>query len=216
MTDRFKISYDEVGRMGIDVHELYDIFKAYTKMSFDEWWGYMKKNHLEANEHFIREWITVEAARDICRYEILRIAEAHDFADPVLFVYVAEEILTASESAEKMACSDEFIAGIKDGVAKLLNEDEEKGTLRIYDYEGEKIFIFEFDGQLWFSSEQVCDILKILDISQLEDDEKMTRDDATIINEAGLFKLISSVNTLEAKNFKQWLVREVLSKIESL
>ncbi|MBR2207295.1 MAG: hypothetical protein IJ859_00640 [Synergistaceae bacterium] len=104
VVDKFKITYDEVGRMGIDIHQLYSIFEANTELSFDEWWEYMKSSHLAENEDFINEWVTLEAAKDICQYEILRLAEEHDFADPIFFCYITEEMLSASEYAEKPQC----------------------------------------------------------------------------------------------------------------
>ena len=122
MKDRFKVSYDEVGRMGIDVHELWKIFGIYADIPFGTWWEYMKNYHLVANKDFIGDWITMEAARDICHYEIMRIAEAHNCADPVFFAMTAEIILTASENAEKTALSDEFLLDVKNGMISLMEQ----------------------------------------------------------------------------------------------
>ena len=94
-----------------------------------------------------------------------------------------------------------------------LFEHEEFGQVRV-------VII---DGEPWFVAADVCRILEIdkTQTRRLDDDEKGLYSIQTlggeqqtiIINEPGLYRLIFSSRTPEAKNFQRWVTHEVLPSI---
>lgn len=97
--------------------------------------------------------------------------------------------------------------------------------LRVFDYEGEEVRTVEKDGEFWWVLKDVCAVLEIKnprDVTRrLEDDEKGVAQidtlggaqEASIINEAGLYNVILRSDKPEAKNFKRWVTHEVLPTI---
>lgn len=81
------------------------------------------------------------------------------------------------------------------------------------------------DGNIWFVSKDVCDVLGIVNnrdaMSRLDDDEKdVVNTDtlggtqkANIINESGMYTLVLTSRKLQAKEFKKWLTHEVIPTI---
>lgn len=81
------------------------------------------------------------------------------------------------------------------------------------------------DKSIWFVAKDVCDVLGIKNTSQaisfLDEDEKgisktytlRGEQDASIINESGLYALILRSNKPEAKTFRKWVTAEVLPAI---
>ena len=94
---------------------------------------------------------------------------------------------------------------------------------------------FEFDstlvrtiakeGQAWFVTKDVCEILDIGDaskaVSRLDDDERGTTtvrtpggpQEVLTVNESGLYSLIFTSRKPEAKRFRKWVTSEVLPAI---
>ncbi len=94
---------------------------------------------------------------------------------------------------------------------------------------------FEFDstlvrtiakeGQAWFVTKDVCDILDIGDaskaVSRIDDDERGTTtvrtpggpQEVLTVNESGLYSLIFTSRKAEAKRFRKWVTSEVLPAI---
>ena len=102
-------------------------------------------------------------------------------------------------------------------------------SLKIFDYNGEKIRTVEKNSEVWFIAKDICDVLGIKNptkaVSSLADDEKMTLTESygqkkrggarfyNIVNEPGLYRLIFRSNRPEAEQFKHWVFHEVLMDI---
>ncbi len=81
------------------------------------------------------------------------------------------------------------------------------------------------DGEPWFVASDVCNILDLGNpsqaISRLDDDEhtlisiegSITGASANIVSESGLYSLILGSRKLEARDFKRWVIHEVLPSI---
>ena len=92
-------------------------------------------------------------------------------------------------------------------------------------YKDNPVRIIEKDGEPWFVAKDVCSILEIKEphrsIKGLDEDEKgrhsMTtpggEQELTMINEAGLYRLIFKSRKKEAEDFKRWVCHDVLPSI---
>lgn len=87
--------------------------------------------------------------------------------------------------------------------------------------------IIDRGGQPWFSLNDVCAVLEIANprdaAARLDDDEKGVvttdtlggRQEATVIDESGLYKLTLRSRKAAAKRFTKWVTREVLPSIRA-
>ncbi len=85
--------------------------------------------------------------------------------------------------------------------------------------------VLQRDGTHWFSLNDVCAVLEIANprdaATRLDDDEKDVvitdtlggRQEATVIDESGLYKLALRSRKAAAKRFTKWVTREVLPSI---
>ena len=99
------------------------------------------------------------------------------------------------------------------------------GELKIFNYEDNEVRTTVKDGEVWWVLKDVCDVLGLSNsrkvAERLDDDEKgVTLSDTlggtqkiTIINEAGLYKVILRSDKPEAKKFMHWVTHEVLPSI---
>ncbi len=90
------------------------------------------------------------------------------------------------------------------------------GELKIFNYENNEVRTTVKDGEVWWVLKDVCDVLGLSNsrkvAERLDDDEKgVTLSDTlggtqkiTIINEAGLYKVILRSDKPEAKKFMHW------------
>lgn len=94
------------------------------------------------------------------------------------------------------------------------------------DFQGHGVRIVMVKGNPWFVATDVCRVLEINNTSQalsrLDSDEKDDvisndtigrRQELAIVNEPGLYALILGCRKAEAKQFKRWVVHEVLPAI---
>jgi prophage antirepressor-like protein len=95
--------------------------------------------------------------------------------------------------------------------------------------EAQEVRTLEWDGEPWFVTKDVCDILGLNNITEslrnLDDDEVSNLSNTevrdlsvpnrgmNIINEPGLYRLIFQSRKPEAKQFKRWVFHEVLPAI---
>jgi len=97
--------------------------------------------------------------------------------------------------------------------------------LQIFSYEGTPLRTIEREDGVWWVLKDVCKVLGIVDHNtvsrRLDDDEKGVGEilslsgkggvqEATIINEPGLYSVIFRSGKPEAKDFKRWVTHEVL------
>lgn len=98
--------------------------------------------------------------------------------------------------------------------------------LKVFNYEKMDVRVVQVDGEAWFVGKDSATILAYKDTAQairvhVDDDDKRVvkittprgRQNATIINESGLYSLILSSKLPEAKKFKHWVTSEVLPSI---
>lgn len=84
----------------------------------------------------------------------------------------------------------------------------------------EIIFILDENNNPWFKAKNIAEILDYFDLDQaiekyVENDNKMIIDESIIyINKAGMYSLISSSKKKEAKMFKKWIKRTIMSLID--
>lgn len=99
--------------------------------------------------------------------------------------------------------------------------------IQIFNYEGMPVRKVTIDGAPWFVGKDVAEILGYKDtVNALKDhvdnEDKMRwriatpsrgEQEATVINESGLYSLILSSKLPDAKKFKRWVTSEVLPSI---
>lgn len=96
----------------------------------------------------------------------------------------------------------------------------------VFNFGTQSIRTIDQEGEIWFVAKDVCQALDIANhnsaVGRLDDDERggvaitdpMGRDqEATIINESGLYSLVMSSRKAEAKKFKRWVTHDVLPAI---
>jgi len=96
-----------------------------------------------------------------------------------------------------------------------------------FQFGGKPVRVIDRDGQPWFSLNDVCAVLEIANArdaaGRLDDDEKGVvttdtlggRQEATVIDESGLYKLALRSRKAAAKRFTKWVTREVLPSIRT-
>ena len=96
---------------------------------------------------------------------------------------------------------------------------------KVFNYGEKPVRTIEKDGEVFFVGKDVCEVLEITNVSQaierLDEDEKLIyklhisgqEREVWIVNEPGLYSLISSSYKPEAKAFKRWINHEVLPSI---
>ena len=101
----------------------------------------------------------------------------------------------------------------------------EQVNLQSFDFQSQQVRTLTINDEPWFVAADVCKVLEIANsrhaVSRLDEDEKgvATNDtlggpqDATIINESGLYSLILTSRKPQAKAFKRWVTHEVLPAI---
>lgn len=95
-----------------------------------------------------------------------------------------------------------------------------------FNLHGHDIRALEIDGQQWYLAKDVCDILGITSRTayrKLDDDQRRSLDRTamglnpgkpmTLVSESGLYKLIFRSDKLIARDFQDWVCREVLPSL---
>jgi anti-repressor protein len=98
--------------------------------------------------------------------------------------------------------------------------------LDIFKYQGREVRVVKDEqGEPWFVAKDICEVLDLSDVSQavdrLDNDEKLVRTlyvsgqgrDLWTINESGLYSLILRSNKAEAREFRRWIIHELLPSI---
>lgn len=102
----------------------------------------------------------------------------------------------------------------------------QNGHLLALAFEGKSVRILERNGDPWFLSNDVGEVLGLTNIRdwvyKLDDDQKASlqgdsfgglRANTTVISESGLYELIFRSSKPEAKRFRKWVTSEVLPQI---
>ena len=106
----------------------------------------------------------------------------------------------------------------------------DNSALQLFDYEGATVRTTVIDGEVWFITTDVCDILGLsnptMALQELDDDEKMTLSNSeghsgqrggaqflNVISEPGLYALVFKSRKPEAKAFARWVRHEVLPQV---
>jgi prophage antirepressor-like protein len=97
---------------------------------------------------------------------------------------------------------------------------------QVFNYKNHQVRIFLIDGEPWWVAKDVCDVLELGDthkvMERLDEDERNTipvtdslgrLQETYIVNEAGLYNLILGSRKPEAKDFKRWIIHEVIPQI---
>lgn len=94
--------------------------------------------------------------------------------------------------------------------------------LQVFNFSNRDVRVVMKDGQPWWIAKDVCDVLEISNptqaLSRLDEDERSMfnigrQGETNIVNEPGLYSLILGSRKSEAKQFKRWVVHEVLPSI---
>ena len=100
-------------------------------------------------------------------------------------------------------------------------------SLKIFDYNGEKIRTVIQNGEPWFVAKDVCDVLGLGQVSRalqgLKNDGRLLKVthpqnpnkliEVNVVNEPGLYKLIFKSRKPEAEKFQNWVFHDVLPDI---
>lgn len=96
---------------------------------------------------------------------------------------------------------------------------------QIFNYQDQEIRTILKDGQPWFVAKDLCEVLEIKNnrdaLSRLDEDEKGVvltdtlggSQELAAVNEPGLYALILSSRKPEAKQFKRWIIHDVIPTI---
>ena len=90
-----------------------------------------------------------------------------------------------------------------------------------FDYEGQRVRVFDVAGEPWFAAVDVCGILEVGNptqaLSRLDDDERTLISnegrEINAVSEPGLYALVLGSRKPQAKPFKRWVTHEVLPAI---
>jgi anti-repressor protein len=94
-----------------------------------------------------------------------------------------------------------------------------------FNFQSEKVRVIMINGEPWWVAKDVCEVLGIAKVDRgvagLDDDEKGTHivstpggnQKMTVVNEPGLYSLVLRSRKPEAKQFKRWVVHDVLPQI---
>lgn len=96
--------------------------------------------------------------------------------------------------------------------------------IQVFNFEQREVRIVMKDGEPWWVAKDVCDVLRIQNVTQavqrLDEDEHSMFDigcnggpERNIINESGLYALILRSDKPEAKRFRKWVTSVVLPSI---
>lgn len=100
-----------------------------------------------------------------------------------------------------------------------------KQLQRLFEYQGHQVRTIIRDGEPWFVAKDVCEVLEHSNpskaVKDLVDEDDLTTgypivdalgrtQNATLVNESGLYSLILGSRKPEAKKFKRWITHEVL------
>ena len=95
----------------------------------------------------------------------------------------------------------------------------------VFDYQGQKVRTIIKNEKPWFVAKDICDILEYSNHNQilkrLAEDEKGVNSidtpggiqNVTVVNEPGLYHLVLGSKKKKAKEFKRWIIHEVLPEI---
>lgn len=94
--------------------------------------------------------------------------------------------------------------------------------LKVFNFNNSEVRVIEKDGQPWWVAKDVCEVLGLTNptmaLQELEEDERAKHSlgrqgEGNVINEAGLYSLILRSRKPEAKQFKRWIMQDVLPTI---
>jgi len=101
-----------------------------------------------------------------------------------------------------------------------------KEIISMFKFHGNDVRVVDKDGNPWFIAKDVCDVLGLVNPTEatrsLDDDEKATLSTnesgkrpmkLLIISESGLYELVLGSRKPKAKEFKQWIRKEVIPSI---
>lgn len=89
-------------------------------------------------------------------------------------------------------------------------------------YGSSEVRTVTIDNETWFVAKDVCEVLDIANVTQalnrLDDDERSMfnigrQGETNVVNEPGLYSLISGSRKPEAKQFRRWINHEVIPSI---
>ena len=93
----------------------------------------------------------------------------------------------------------------------------------MFDYKGAEVRTVERENQIWWVLKDVCEVLGLKNptiVAERLDDDEVTKFDlgglsgvSNIVNESGLYNVILRSDKPEAKEFKRWVIHEVLPSI---
>jgi anti-repressor protein len=102
-------------------------------------------------------------------------------------------------------------------------------ALKVFEFEGAKVRVVEKGGQPWWVAKDVCDVLGLANpteaVKPLDDAEKGSlrmsegtsprggNPNMAVINESGLYVLITRSNKPEARKFRKWVTSDVLPSV---
>lgn len=94
--------------------------------------------------------------------------------------------------------------------------------LQIFNYNSKQVRTIIKDGEPWFVLRDVCEVLGLSNptivAERLDDDERAKfnlgrQGETNIVNESGLYNVILRSDKPEAKQFKRWIIHEVIPSI---
>lgn len=134
-----------------------------------------------------------------------------------------EENCDKDEESNVSTKKPEVIDNNSKSEIKRNNNDK---NLKLFSFNSEEIRVVDENGEPWFVAKDICDILGLTNITMavngLDDEDKKNitihyksrgNPTLTVINEPGLYQLIFNSRKDKARQFKKWVINQVLPQI---
>jgi len=235
MVDKFKIKYDDYGRVFMDAKQIYDALEI-RGIKFNEWWTFMLKNTgFKKRQDYIvvdgKYFVNEDLAKYFCREENIQVGHRFNCGDLIMRGYQVTELIEATKHFAEYECllesagADNFlINSVREYKASKKNgndSNDKEHEYKPFHYQGKEFNLFTSEGKPYFIAEEISkmfgiknltEILRKIDFNELCPC-RIKGKLVTGISEAGLLDLAVISMSKEAKDFYFWFAREFLPKL---
>ena len=220
MVEKFKIKYDDYGCAFINAKDIYDALEV-KSVNFKTWWkdmvedtGYRKSfDYIVCDKKF---YVTPEMAQYFCRKWNFQVAYKNNCVAEIIRGYQVADLVEATEHFAKSECLIEC-AGCDEGIINAIKNHDELGEYKPFIYKEKPFNVFVYSGKPFFIVEEICRILEISNVKEalehVNENDKSVRNNVLGVNENGVFDLIYSSRSPEARDFHIWFIRDVLLQL---
>ena len=111
--------------MGVSAQELYKVLGV-QDMPYSDWLKYIIDSGLEyLCDYKIQDdicWIEFEAAKEICKLQIYKIASEHDCFEAVFDAFLAQEKLDITRHNEKAKTGENYLNHVQEALCEWIGD----------------------------------------------------------------------------------------------